>query len=280
MGYIAALMIIPFTKMHGAANDFILVDDREESFPASDRAWIALIAARRTGVGCEGVILIRRSATADIGMRFFNPDGGEVDMCGNGARCIARLANDLGAAPARMTIETPAGRLGAEVLAGGAVRLAMTDPKDWRVGGSLSIDGGTIAYTFLNTGVPHVVTEVNDLGAVDVARLGAAIPRHSGFQPAGTNANFVQVDGPGAIRVRTFERGVEAETLACGTGMVASALAMARAGRVTLPATVVPSSGDRLEVDGRVEGDLWAGVTLTGPAEYVFRGELPYPPEA
>lgn len=269
-------MMIPFFKMHGAANDFLLVDDRAETFPANDREWIARIAARRTGVGCEGVILIQRSTAADFRMRFFNPDGGEVDMCGNGARCVARLAHEVGAAPERMSIETPAGLLRAEILSTGTVRLTMTDPRDWRLGATLSVGDARIPYTFLNTGVPHVVTEAPDLDSVDVARLGSAIRRHAEFQPGGTNANFVQVAGPASIRVRTFERGVEAETLACGTGMVASALAMARAGRIELPATIVPASGDVLEVDARRDGDGWSGVKLTGPAEHVFRGELTY----
>jgi len=269
-------MRIPFYKMHGAANDFILVDDRAGTFPIADRGWIARIAARRTGVGCEGVILIQPSQSSSFRMRFLNPDGGEVEMCGNGARCVARLAHEIGAAPGSMTIETVAGELRAAMTGDGLVRLTMTDPKDWRPAASLRIGAETIAYGFVNSGVPHAVVEVPDVAAVDVARLGAAIRRHGDFQPKGTNANFAQVTGPSAIRVRTFERGVEAETLACGTGMVASALVLARAGRITLPATVVPASGDTLHVGADVHGDRWTGVTLTGPAEHVFRGELDY----
>lgn len=263
--------------MHGAANDFILVDDRAQTFPVADAAWIAAIAARRTGVGCEGVLLIQPSNTADFRMRFFNPDGGEVEMCGNGARCIARLARDLGIASARMTIETAVGRLGAEVLAGGRVRIAMTPPRDWRLHQHIFIDPRWIDYHFVNTGVPHVVIPTEDLEAADVAAVGRAVRRHPEFQPAGTNVNFVRVTGPSSLAVRTYERGVEAETLACGTGLTASALVMARLGQISLPVTVVPASGDTLVVDAAARGDAgYEDVTLTGPAVYVFRGELVY----
>lgn len=270
-------MKIPFTKMHGAANDFILVDDRAGTFPLGDRVWMARIAARRTGVGCEGLILIQPSEKADFRMRFINPDGGEVEMCGNGARCVARLAHDLGAAPARMTIETVAGLLGAE-MRGAQVRLTMTPPKDWRLSFPLPL-GPKETYTahFVNTGVPHAMILVESLETVEVSRLGAGIRYHEAFRPAGTNANFARVEPDGALRVRTYERGVEAETKACGTGMVACGLLAARLGLVRLPVTVLPASGDRLEVDGRAEGDSYAAVTLTGPAEYVYEGTLSYP---
>jgi diaminopimelate epimerase len=269
-------LTIPFWKMHGAGNDFILVDDRRGTFPAADRAWMAAVGARRTGVGCDGIILIQPSTSADFRMRFFNPDGGEADMCGNAARCVARLAHEIGAAPADMGIETAAGALRATVLGDGRVRLRMTDPRDWRMGRTLRMEGGPLEYGFVNTGVPHAVVEVGDLAAVDVARLGAAVRHHRDFQPAGTNANFVHVEADGVVRVRTYERGVEGETLACGTGMVASALVAAKLGRVRLPALVRPASGDTLEVGGRAHGDGFRDVTLTGPAVHVYRGELDY----
>ena len=124
--------------MHGAANDFVLVDDRAQKFPAAKKEWLAGIMARRTGVGSEGILLIQPSDKANIRMRFFNPDGGEADMCGNGARCLARLAHEIGAAPASMTIETPAGIVRAEVR-GEQVLLHMTEPKDWRMNRTLNI---------------------------------------------------------------------------------------------------------------------------------------------
>ncbi len=267
---------IPFYKMHGAANDFIVVDDRAQTFPIHDRAWIARIAARRTGIGCEGVLLIQPSDRSDFRMRFMNPDGGEVEMCGNGARCIARLAHELGAAPGRMRIETVAGELRAEIM-GDQVRLRMTDPRDWTLHGTVTVEGRTIPYGFVNSGVPHVVIESTRLDEEPVREIGRAIRYHAQFAPRGTNVNFAQVTGPSSARVRTYERGVEDETLACGTGIVATALVLARAGRIRLPAEIRPASGDTLTVNGQTLPDGgFTDVTLTGPAVHVFRGTLEY----
>lgn len=271
------MIIIPFYKMHGAANDFVLVDDRAGTFPIHDRAWIARIAARHTGVGCEGVILIQPSDSADFRMRFLNPDGGEVEMCGNGARCVARLAHELGAAPRHMRIETVAGELRADILED-RVRLRMTDPRDWMPQGTLRIEGRDIAYGFVNSGVPHVVIESTNLDGEPVRDVGRAIRHHERFAPRGTNVNFAQVTGPSGARVRTYERGVEDETLACGTGMVATALVLARAGRIQLPAEIRPASGDVLIVDGMpIPDGGFTDVTLAGPAVHVFRGQVKYP---
>jgi diaminopimelate epimerase len=261
--------------MHGAANDFIVIDDRSQSFPVHDADWLRAIMARRTGVGSEGVLLIQPSERADFRMRFFNPDGGEVDMCGNGARCIARLAFEVGVAPSRMSFETGAGIVHAEVW-GEQVRLTMTPPRDWRLGGELTIDGEAYAYDFVNTGVPHVVVTVADLRSVDVVKLGAAIRRHPDFAPKGTNANFIQLLGPDAIAIRTYERGVEAETLACGTGIVAAGLIAGKTGRVAPPVCVKTAGGDVLTVDYRITPEGAEDVTLTGPAVHVFKGELLY----
>lgn len=262
--------------MHGASNDFIVVDDRALTFPLHDAAWMRAVMARRTGVGSEGILLIQPSSSADFRMRFFNPDGGEVDMCGNGARCIARLAYELGIAPSRMRFETGAGLVQAEAL-GDTVRLTMTTPRDWRLGGELVIDGTRYAYDFVNSGVPHVVVPVDHLAGVDVQRVGAAIRYHADFAPKGTNANFIQLTGPHALSVRTYERGVEAETLACGTGIVAAGLLAGKTGRVAPPVQVKAASGDVLVVDYRLTAEGAEAVTLTGPAVHVFRGELDYP---
>lgn len=266
---------IHFWKMHGAANDFILVDDRAQTFPVSDRTWIAAIAARRTGIGCEGILLIQPSSKANIRMRFFNPDGGEVDMCGNGARCIARLAHEIGAAPDAMSIETPAGIVRAEVR-GEQVLLHMTEPKDWRMSRTLTIDNQPLSYSFVNTGVPHVVVNVENLDSIDVQKMGSRIRYHADFAPAGTNANFIRITGPDSLRVRTYERGVEGETLACGTGITACGLIAGKLGLVRSPVKITPASGDRLEVNYEPTTDSARNVTLFGPAVHVFEGELPY----
>ena len=269
-------MEISFWKMHGAGNDFILVDDRGLTFPAGDRAWLAQVAGRRTGVGSEGIILIQPAADADFRMRFFNPDGSEVDMCGNGARCVARLAHEIGAAPACMRFNTGAGLLRAEVE-GGLVRLHLTEPKDWRLRRTLRLSDRELPYSFVNSGVPHAVAEVADLAGLDVARLGAEVRYHPDFAPKGTNANFIAVTGPCALRIRTYERGVEAETLACGTGIVAAGLLAGRLGRVTPPVAITCASGDVLEVNYRLTPSGAEDVTLLGPAAHVFRGVLAYP---
>ncbi len=267
-------MPIKFWKMHGAANDFILIDDREQRFPVNDREFIERMARRRTGVGCEGVILIQPSETDHFRMRFFNPDGGEVEMCGNGARCIARLAADIGAAPAKMTIATMAGQLRAEISDSGRVKLWMTEPVDWRMQQHLAVDGEDIVCHSVNTGVSHVVVAVDDLAAVDVERMGRAIRYHKAFSPAGTNANFFQPTGPSSVAVRTYERGVEAETMACGTGIVATGLVAGRLGMVKPPVTLLSASCHNLEVDYRLTDNGADNVTLEGPAEYVFKGEI------
>ncbi|MEI6165583.1 MAG: diaminopimelate epimerase [bacterium] len=269
-------MKIPFWKMHGAGNDFVLIDDRKLTAPVADRFWLSSIGQRRTGVGCEGVILIQPSTKADFTMRFFNPDGSEVDMCGNGARCVARLAYDLKVAPATMRFETGAGIIAAEMV-GDQVRLGMTTPKEWRLNQMLELDGVKRPYGFVNSGVPHVVMPLEDLDREDVAKTGASVRYHKDFAPKGTNANFIHVTGPSSLRVRTYERGVEAETLACGTGMVASGLIAGRMGWVKPPVKITCAGGDVLEVNFVLTGDGAQGVTLLGPAVYVFTGELDAP---
>lgn len=268
-------MKIKFWKMHGAGNDMILVDDREETFPAHDREWMAHIGRRQLGIGCDGFILIRRSEAADFGMRFYNPDGGEAEMCGNGARCVARLAHELGIAPASMRIDTVAGIVGAEIV-GERVRLHMTPPHDWRLRQHLQLEGQSLEYSFVNSGVPHVMLNVDELATADVAGIGAAVRHHADFAPAGTNVNFVAVTGPRSLRLRTYERGVEAETLACGTGIVACALLAGRLGLVATPVELTCGSGDVLEVDYELDGEGAQDVVLLGPAEHVFEGVVTY----
>ncbi len=266
-------MKIEFTKMHGAGNDFIMIDDRDRKFPDDDSDIIAAMATRHTGVGCDGVILVQPSEQADFRMRFFNPDGGEVEMCGNGARCVARFARDIGAAGDRMAFDTVAGRLAAEIVED-QVRLQMTAPKDWRMNQRLSLSDGEIEYHFVNSGVAHVVVEVEDLENVDVQKIGAEIRYHDDFKPAGTNANFISVTGADSLRLRTYERGVEGETLACGTGMTAAALIAGKLGRVESPVKVACAFGDVLTIGYNLTDSGAESVTLAGAAKYVFSGRL------
>jgi diaminopimelate epimerase len=261
-----------FWKMHGAGNDFILIDDRRLAFPVVPEA-IAALCARHTGVGADGLLLIQPSRQADFRMRFFNPDGGEADMCGNAARCVARLALDIGAAARHMQIETCAGLLSAAVD-DAAVTLGMTPPGAWRLDQTLTGPAGeSIAYDFVNTGVPHAIVRVADTAACDVRTLGAAMRRHAAFAPHGANVNVVAVLGPRELSIRTYERGVEDETLACGTGIVAAAVVAVRHGWVTPPVALRVAGGDVLTVGCESSAGVIGNVTLTGPTAYVYRGE-------
>jgi len=260
-------MKIRFRKMHGAGNDFVLADDRDGRFPADDVEFLRRLGRRRTGVGCEGIVLLQASAEADVRMRFFNPDGAEQEMCGNGARCLARMAYESGAAPERMTIETRAGIVRAEVRGDGSVRLEMTPARDWRLG----LEAGVgVPVDFAKVGVEHVVARFEDVDALDVETLGRRLRFHPLFAPGGTNANFVRVDADGGLTLRTYERGVEAETLACGTGATAAALTAARRGWTSLPVPV-RCRGGTLIVEGSEERPA-----LTGGAETTFVGEVEY----
>ena len=263
--------------MHGAGNDFLLVDDRSLAFPSHDVHGLCAIAARRTGVGCDGIILIQESDSADFRMRFINPDGLEVEMCGNGARCVARLAHELGLAPESMVIDTCAGPLGAEIV-GKLVRLHMTAPHGWRLAQKLEVDGQEIAYDFVNTGVPHVVIKALEVDNCPVRDLGRRVRHHDSFAPTGTNVNFVAPTDLHSIVVRTYERGVEDETLACGTGAAACALIAARHGWIEPPVEVTVRSGDVLTIDFKLHEGGAEDVTLLGPTAHVYQGTIEYRP--
>jgi diaminopimelate epimerase len=261
--------------MHGAGNDFIVVDDRSAAFPSGDPACISRLCSRRRGIGSEGLILIQASEAGDFRMRFFNPDGGEAELCGNGLRCAARFACANGLSGAVARVETMAGVLETEVLAE-TVRIQMPPPRDLLLDQVLNTPSGLVRYGFVNTGVPHAVISVPDLDSCDVAGLGRSVREHPVFAPAGTNVDFITLAGPNALRIRTYERGVEAESGACGTGIVAAALVAARPGGVECPVAVTTAGGDVLTVRFDVLDGQPASVTLEGPAETVFDGQLVY----
>ena len=250
-----------FTKMHGAGNDFVMVDDRDGGFPGDGRR-IAAIAARRTGIGSEGVILIQKSSRADFRMRFFNPDGSEAELCGNGARCVAAFAKEIGAVRGNvMCFETLAGLVDAEIVGDGLVKVWMPDPRDLR-------------EDFVNSGVPHRIVPVENLARVDVDGEGRRIRLSEEFSPEGTNVDFVVYRAPGRVSIRTYERGVEAESGACGTGAVAAALVGVAQHGLSFPVKVKTASGYELVVDGEVRDGAFRSVTLTGPVKKVFDGEI------
>src|SRR5438270_1064998 len=216
-------IMLRFTKMNGAGNDFILIDNRAGDVHLL-RSQIVRLCDRHRGVGADGVLLLENATNrADFRMRYFNADGGEAEMCGNGARCFARFAVKVAAAKEKISFETQAGVISAE-LKGDLVTLGMTEPTDLRLHLELGIAGENKTVHFVNSGVPHVVIPVPNIDDVDVRREGAAVRYHKIFSPSGTNVNFIDKRGAKKIAIRTYERGVEDETLACGTGIVASAL--------------------------------------------------------
>jgi diaminopimelate epimerase len=265
--------MLRFTKMNGAGNDFILLDNRAGDIDLS-RSQIARLCDRHRGIGADGILLLENpSDHADFQMRYFNADGGEAEMCGNGARCFARFANKVARSEGKISFGTPAGIISAE-LTGDLVTLQMTEPIDLRLSVPLRIGAVKKIIHFINSGVPHVVVPVAQVGDVDVSREGSAIRHHEAFSPKGANVNFIEKRGANKIAVRTYERGVEDETLACGTGVVASALVFAVTENVNGPIGVIARGGDELRVGFEKTGAQFKSVTLTGPAEFVFEGTI------
>lgn len=268
-------MRLNFTKMNGAGNDFVLIDNRDLSLELSTDQ-IALICDRHRGVGADGFLAAEPAeGGADFKFRYYNADGGEAEMCGNGARCFGRYtARLLGSPQERITFETIAGTLAAEFI-GTDVRIAMSDPIDLMRNTPARGEGITGPIHFLNTGVPHAITFVENLPGIDVVKAGASIRYHPHFAPQGSNANFVKVLASNHIAIRTYERGVEGETLACGTGMVACALLYHLLHGAPSPVKVDVAGGETLEIGFETIGDdQFTAVTLTGPADFVFDGEI------
>lgn len=255
------LMKIKFTKMHGAGNDFIMIDDRDGRFPGGWRQ-LAAMSARGTGIGCEGVIVVQKSTKADFRMRFFNPDGSEAEMCGNGARCVAAFAKEIGLVRGKMMcFETQAGLVDAEIVDSRQVKVWLPDPHGLR-------------ENFVNSGVPHCIVPVENLAKADVLGEGRRIRLSDDFAPAGTNVDFVSYRSANRVSIRTYERGVEAETGACGTGAVAAAVVGVAQHGLSFPVQVKTSMGYELVVDGEYDGESFRSVTLTGPVKKVFEGEI------
>ena len=264
---------IAFTKMHGAGNDFVLIDDRAETFPVHDHILLAMLAAPRTGVACEGVILLQKSSVADFRMVFFNPDGTEADLCGNGARCVAAFAREIGVVKASaMTFETRAGLVDAEVSENGAVKVWMPEPKNRRYGLQVKVGDRFVAGDYVEAGVPHFIVPCENIAAVDVEGLGRALRLSDAFAPNGTNVDFVQFIPAHKALIRTYERGVEAESGACGTGAVATAVVAVETKKMSLPIHVRTAQGYTLTVDGDWRHAKSTGFTLTGPVKKVFEG--------
>jgi diaminopimelate epimerase len=265
---------IAFTKMHGAANDFVVLDHRQPLLPEAGRAALfAAMCDRRRGIGADGVLLLESDPHRDFRMVYYNSDGGEADFCGNGARCLARFALDRGLGKdGTVRFVSAAGEKAATLLPDGRIALAfgaVGDPEDVRIEAA----GRTFAGVKVAAGVPHFVVPVERVADVPLADWAPGLRRHARFGVEGANVDFVARRADGAVDMRTYERGVEGETLACGSGAIATARWAVTAGAVG-PVVVRTAGGDALVVafedrDGR------SVATLTGPAETVFTGQWP-----
>lgn len=262
-------MAIEFQKYEGAGNDFILVDDRGRSFPSEDTAFIRHLCDRRFGIGSDGLMLLQLQEGYDFRMVYYNADGIEGSMCGNGGRCIAAFARKLGVAAPNMKFMAVDGEHYADTGEGNMVNLKMSDVDTIETG---------IDFYFLDTGSPHYVKYMTGVDGVDVFTEGRKIRYNDRFRAAGTNVNFVE-DRRDHLFVRTYERGVENETLACGTGVVASVVCRAYRdnanGSYELPVTV---PGGKLRVSLVKNGDHFTQIWLKGPANSVFSGVIPATP--
>jgi len=265
-------VLVEFTKMNGAGNDFVMIDNRELGLQLTTEQ-IQKICHRQRGVGADGILLLRLAkGDADLGWDFFNQDGSEGEMCGNGARCFARFAQRHLDGREALSFETLAGVIEAR-LDGESVTVGLTPPLDFRIGDRIDTSSGELEIHSVNTGVPHAVLFVDDADAAMVSKLGHEIRHHDHYAPAGTNVNFAQRTGDSSIRVRTYERGV-GETLACGTAAAAAALITAKLDKCGSPVSVRVLGGDDLAVAFERDGDVFTNVQLTGPAEFVYSGQI------
>ncbi len=264
---------LKFWKMSGSGNDFILVDNRNEAVAEKDMGRLAGRACRRReSVGADGMIFIVPSLKYDFDWKFFNADGGEAEMCGNGSRCAARFAFLNKIAESKMTFGTLAGPVSAEV-AGRIVKVLMPAPFGLKTDLDIPLENGWSSISFINTGVPHTVVQVDGVNDIPVFEHGRMLRYHPLFAPAGTNANFMSVESPDYIHVRTYERGVENETMACGTGSIASVLTAKAKGLVSSPVRVGTRGGEELKVYFTEDHGTFRDVYLEGNTSIVYVAE-------
>ncbi len=266
---------IPFSKLNGSGNDFLLIDNRAGAMDGIDLpGFVSKVCDRARSIGADGVIFIENSNRADFRWQFFNADGSRAEMCGNGGRCAARYAAERRIARRDLAFETAAGLIRAEVR-GRRVKLQMTAPRGLALSKSLTLRGKRIVYSFLDTGVPHAVLYVPDLERIDLVGTGRGIRTHRAFAPRGTNVNFVNVKD-GEVRIRTYERGVEGETLACGTGAVAAGILSCLHGFVRPPVRVRTRGGEILAIHFDAKPEGFGEVCLEGDTSWSCDGKI-YP---
>ncbi len=276
-------MKIQFAKLVASGNDFVLLDLRRHGGSLDLKKTAKIICHRKLGIGADGLLVLERSKKADVKMRIFNADGSEAEMCGNGARCVVYfLANDaVRKIKGKVRVDTKAGVLKAESF-GSRVKINMTNPKSARQDLKISLNRHQLKLNFINTGVPHAVILCEDIEKINVYSLGRLIRFHKRFKPAGANVNFVEPVGLNRIKIRTYERGVEEETLACGTGSVAGAIiyalklnkaGLSNAGK-SFNIDVDTVSGETLKIYFDVSKNKVNNVWLQGSAKIICKGEV------
>ncbi|MFA5167083.1 MAG: diaminopimelate epimerase [Candidatus Omnitrophota bacterium] len=263
---------IPFYKMVASGNDFVVVDNRRGAVKDAT-AFAREICRSHLGAGADGLLLFENSKKANFKMRILNSDGSEAAACGNGFRCIALYAHDILKYSSRMNFESGSGLIEAEVGQKNQIKVQLVKPRVFERDGIVEVCKHRLHYAFLDTGVPHVVIFVEGLEKVEVFEIGRAIRNHTHFQPFGTNVNFVEVKSKKEIKVRTYERGVENETLACGTGSTASAVVSVLKGYTEPSVNVLTQSGEKLRIEMQRKGDEITKVFLEGKARFVYKGE-------
>lgn len=265
---------LTFSKMEGAGNDFILADNRRGKI-AARIAVAKKLCDRKRSVGADGLILVETSKKADLRMRIFNPDGSEAEMCGNGVRCLGKYVVDQRIVKKnQFSVETPAGIIHVHVNKD-IVKAQMIEPKELKTRFSIPLDGKSIELSYINTGVPHAVQIVSAVEGIDVDELGRKIRTHKYFAPRGTNSNFVAVDKKkNHIDIRTYERGVETETLACGTGSTAGALVASVLYGLKSPVSVKTSGGEFLKIYFSEREGKFEKVYLEGKIRKTFEGSV------
>ena len=254
---------LTFYKYQGTGNDFVMIDNREDFFPKENTKLVAFLCDRKFGIGADGLILLENDALSDFKMVYYNSDGSESTMCGNGGRCIVAFANKLGIIKDQTTFNAIDGLHEAKINED-VITLNMIDVSEIK---------SKEKYLFLNTGSPHHVQVVNNIEAIDVVKEGAKL-RYGLYGKGGSNINFVETVDDKTFNMRTYERGVENETLSCGTGVTAVALAMHHSGIAKGEHIFINTSGGKLQVSFAVTDNGYTKVNLIGAATFVYKGEV------
>lgn len=256
-------MQLKFYKYHGTGNDFVMIDNRNDQFPKNNTKLIEQLCDRKFGIGADGLILLENDNSTDFRMVYYNSDGNQSSMCGNGGRCLVAFAKSLDVIQNQTTFIATDGLHHASISENGIVSLQMKDVSEVKV---------TPEYVFLDTGSPHHIEVVEDLQGLDVKEKGAKIRYGNLYGEKGSNVNFVKQIDEKTFSIRTYERGVEDETLSCGTGATAAAIAMKVLGKTDSETVNINVKGGKLEISFQMHENKFTDVFLKGPAEFVFSG--------